>query len=93
MSLRLEVSNECEASIVDFNGVSARGTELLGGEAHELTVEDYVARRIAYNHLRVVRVVCGYCKVTTGNRGVELIGVSWVRPYFPIPIKWIIAWK
>lgn len=43
MSLRLEVSNECEASIVDLNGVSARGTELLGGEAHELTVQDDIA--------------------------------------------------
>ena len=58
MSLRLEVSNESEASIVDFNGVSARGTELLGGEAHELTVEHYVTGGIAYNHLRVVRVIC-----------------------------------
>ena len=65
---------------------------MFSSETYELTVQDYVARRVTYNHLRRVRVVRSNREITTGNGGTELGGISRSVTRLSRSIKWIISW-
>ena len=49
---------------------------MFSGKTYELAVQDYIARRVTYNHLRCVRVVRSNREIAAGNCGTELIGMS-----------------
>lgn len=76
----LERADEGEATVVDLNGVGARGGELLGGEGYELSVDNHGARSIAYHHLRRVRVIRSNRERATRNSGTEIGGLRRVCP-------------
>ncbi len=76
---------------MNLNGVRTGGTELFSGETDELTVQDYVARRITYNYLRRVRVIRSNREIASSNCCAEVGRLSRPRIYVSCAIKWIIT--
>ena len=49
---------------------------MFSSETYELTVQDYVARRVTYNHLRRVRVIRSNREIASSNGCAEIVRPS-----------------